>query len=741
MRYDIGVENMMFGSDYPHVEGTWPRTYDWVAATLGGIPEDEQRLILGANAARLYDFDLDELEAIAQRVGIPVPDLAERYDSPRPRAHPGRPPRDDAQPQLRVAVDTLGGPMDDSKLERSGAWASIVRRTGSSSSASPGIALVAIWVVVVSIMMLRAANTSSDSPAVTASSAASGRAPRRIRRPERVGPARRRRARSRSIRGGDRGEHRIRRTRQRWAVVVDDLDVEAWSVLRAQDTERPDGEVVDLARLRVDGQALVEHPADRHVRGADRVRAQHDLVERITGGDAHVIPAMVPSSAMSTRAPASACAPIRTTQDARIEHDARDTLVAREGASIDTGFVERGFDEHRVLGEPDGRGALTTSAGPGRGARPLPTSSMGTATPSARRTDRRPRRRCPSSRPCRRRTRHSRRSAAASGRAARRSRDRTTRHGRRPVGECAGRVADPSIDLAAERAAVGQRRRGLAAGSAPRRVGLEVRGLDPAGGEAHAAAARLRELERRPGLHRGAPTLHLPRARAGHEQRLGHDPVIPAASTSRRGRRQWPALRAGRDRDQRVTRRRVVGEPSAPRGTPGPTSGCTAFERCPLSRGGEITSRELAPAGTALAVSIASYTVCHPVHRHRCAASARSKSTLRSFPSRAVPPPARRCPACRTRTASRRSRRRPRPACREPGVEAVDGRHRTTGDPGGRGHAGDPWVAVDEHRAAPALPLGHAAVLHRDDAEALAQHGEQRLARGGVTSTCSTVHT
>ena len=82
MRYDIGVENMMFGSDYPHVEGTWPRTYDWVRATLGGIPEDEQRLILGANAARLYDFDLDELDAIAQRVGIPVPDLAQRYDSP-----------------------------------------------------------------------------------------------------------------------------------------------------------------------------------------------------------------------------------------------------------------------------------------------------------------------------------------------------------------------------------------------------------------------------------------------------------------------------------------------------------------------------------------------------------------------------------------------------------------------------------------------------------------------------------
>ena len=35
-------------------------------------------------------------------------------------------------------------------------------------------------------------------------------------------------------------------------------------------------------------QPFGEHPAQRHVRGADRVRAQHDVVERITGGDAHL---------------------------------------------------------------------------------------------------------------------------------------------------------------------------------------------------------------------------------------------------------------------------------------------------------------------------------------------------------------------------------------------------------------------------------------------------------------------
>ena len=42
---------------------------------------------------------------------------------------------------------------------------------------------------------------------------------------------------------------------------------------------------MDLARLGIDGQALVEHPTEGHVRGADRVRAQHDLVERIARRD------------------------------------------------------------------------------------------------------------------------------------------------------------------------------------------------------------------------------------------------------------------------------------------------------------------------------------------------------------------------------------------------------------------------------------------------------------------------
>ncbi|MET1002112.1 MAG: amidohydrolase family protein, partial [Acidimicrobiia bacterium] len=38
LRYDIGLEKMMWGADYPHTEGTWPRTRKSLARCFNGIP-------------------------------------------------------------------------------------------------------------------------------------------------------------------------------------------------------------------------------------------------------------------------------------------------------------------------------------------------------------------------------------------------------------------------------------------------------------------------------------------------------------------------------------------------------------------------------------------------------------------------------------------------------------------------------------------------------------------------------
>ena len=54
----IGVDNMMWGSDYPHSESTFPQSRKILAEILAGVPEDEQAKIVGANTARVYGFDL-----------------------------------------------------------------------------------------------------------------------------------------------------------------------------------------------------------------------------------------------------------------------------------------------------------------------------------------------------------------------------------------------------------------------------------------------------------------------------------------------------------------------------------------------------------------------------------------------------------------------------------------------------------------------------------------------------------
>lgn len=68
----IGVQNMMWGSDYPHPEGTWPHTRKYYTDVFSGIPEDEGRKILGENAVDWYGLDRSKLQAIADEIGPEV---------------------------------------------------------------------------------------------------------------------------------------------------------------------------------------------------------------------------------------------------------------------------------------------------------------------------------------------------------------------------------------------------------------------------------------------------------------------------------------------------------------------------------------------------------------------------------------------------------------------------------------------------------------------------------------------
>ncbi len=57
-RHAIGVENILFESDYPHGDGTWPDTQRVMASLFADLPDDEIRMIAHENASRLYRHPL-----------------------------------------------------------------------------------------------------------------------------------------------------------------------------------------------------------------------------------------------------------------------------------------------------------------------------------------------------------------------------------------------------------------------------------------------------------------------------------------------------------------------------------------------------------------------------------------------------------------------------------------------------------------------------------------------------------
>jgi len=55
-RYDVGVDNMLWSSDYPHISADWPYSWRSIQAAMSGVPHDEREKLLAGNAARLYGF-------------------------------------------------------------------------------------------------------------------------------------------------------------------------------------------------------------------------------------------------------------------------------------------------------------------------------------------------------------------------------------------------------------------------------------------------------------------------------------------------------------------------------------------------------------------------------------------------------------------------------------------------------------------------------------------------------------
>jgi predicted TIM-barrel fold metal-dependent hydrolase len=73
---EIGLDRVMWGSDYPHNEGTYPKTRESLRAAFAGWDEAKLRALFSENIAKVYGFDLAALAPIAAEVGPTVEEIA-----------------------------------------------------------------------------------------------------------------------------------------------------------------------------------------------------------------------------------------------------------------------------------------------------------------------------------------------------------------------------------------------------------------------------------------------------------------------------------------------------------------------------------------------------------------------------------------------------------------------------------------------------------------------------------------
>jgi predicted TIM-barrel fold metal-dependent hydrolase len=84
--------NMMWGSDYPHPEGTFfypeswdekPMTHTALSYVYHGLPADQVRAMLGGTAVKVFGLDGSALETLAQRINAPsITELNEPVEVP-----------------------------------------------------------------------------------------------------------------------------------------------------------------------------------------------------------------------------------------------------------------------------------------------------------------------------------------------------------------------------------------------------------------------------------------------------------------------------------------------------------------------------------------------------------------------------------------------------------------------------------------------------------------------------------
>ena len=72
----VGIDRIMWGSDYPHNESTFPHNRDHLRRSFAEWDEADLRKIFAENASKVYRIDMDALIPLAERIGPSVDEVA-----------------------------------------------------------------------------------------------------------------------------------------------------------------------------------------------------------------------------------------------------------------------------------------------------------------------------------------------------------------------------------------------------------------------------------------------------------------------------------------------------------------------------------------------------------------------------------------------------------------------------------------------------------------------------------------
>jgi hypothetical protein len=76
------VDKFMYGVDYPHAEGAWPKTRLALRQTFSDIDRGSVQRMLGDTAVDVFGMDRAKLSKIAERIGPTVGEIAQPYRLP-----------------------------------------------------------------------------------------------------------------------------------------------------------------------------------------------------------------------------------------------------------------------------------------------------------------------------------------------------------------------------------------------------------------------------------------------------------------------------------------------------------------------------------------------------------------------------------------------------------------------------------------------------------------------------------